>query len=302
MIVYCAALAASAFVVFALRQAIGPGAILKYAAALACGLLTGLSGNPLIIDLPALIALKLGAPAPALTNLPSVFLGGWFSPALCYGVFAALMAAAPIRDGLKKGWLRYKPALLIPATALPGMALAWWANHSAKLFVEISAGFFDSPYLVGFVAAAVLALGIVKWAARSEPAPRHWAWSIVVGPAIGFWIGWLDHFWMPALVVLLFFTFLFVMNESVMGTIAALPVALTPIWFAKIFYLRVTAAGLMPAGTAGVPWALVAITFAGFAAAHLFAVRLAAAMPAGARRAVFFVLYISYFAALLFSL
>jgi hypothetical protein len=301
-IVYAFALAASAAAVFALQQVIGPGAIFKYAGALACGILTGFSGNPLIVETASMIAQRAGAPDAALAHLPNIFLGGWFSPALCYGVFTALMAALTFRDGFKKGWLRYEPALLVPVTALPGMALAWWANHSAKLFVEVSTGLFNSPYLVGFVAVGVLTLGIVKWATKNEAVARHWALSLVVGPAIGFWVGWLDHLWMQGLVVLLYFTYLFLTNESIMGTIVTLPIALTPIWFGKVFYSGGGDAGLMRNGTAGVPWALVSITFAGFAAAHLFAVRIMAALPAGVRRAIFFVFYILFFAALLFSL
>jgi hypothetical protein len=301
-IIIATLLAAVAAVVFFLGKLFGPGALMKYFSAIVSGLVAGLSGNPVFAGTIQGVAARFDLSGLPTEYFPTVYLREYFSTELIYVIFAALMVAVTIRDSFKGGRLRYESALLVPVTALPGMALALWAKGSAALFRDLTAGLFESPWLVGGIAALALLLGIVRWAARGEQAPRHWALSIAVGPFAGFWVGYLDRYWIPALIVILYFTYLFVLNESESATISSLPIAFLPVACAKIFFMQASGAGaLLPVGVAGISWPIVGAALAGFAASSLFAARLMHALSAPARRAIFFCAYIVFFVSLMFN-
>ncbi|MFA6447903.1 MAG: hypothetical protein WCX65_00405 [bacterium] len=289
-IMFAAILFASVCLVFAFEALLGAGSTLRYAASLASGMLAGFSGNPLWYSLPARIAAYYGAPPSVVACFPSGLLHRYFTPELSILFFTFVMAAVAAYDGIKKQRIRYEPAVLIPATALPVMYLSMQMRETSASFYELFRGVFAGPYPTGFIAAATIILGISKWAMRSDGSGgRHWAWSLAAGPVIGFWFGYLEFSWTVSLVALLYFSYLFFMNEDITGIIHGLPFAAMPLIVGKIVFSKSGAGAAFSVAAGPVPWLPIVMVTAGFAGAHLFSTRLMAALPAGARRAAFFI-------------
>ncbi len=295
LILFGTALAAAFALFFFAGNLIHPHAPALYAASLASGVLSGLSGNPVCIGLPQMALNVAGMEPPAW--LATGMLSNLFAPQLIYVAAALMTALASLRFGLKTGALRYETAVLLPATALPGMVLAWWARNAGALFYENTESFFNSPYLTGALIVAMLMLSIARAGFGWRPPVRHWAFSIAAGPFAGFWIGYIGGEWIFALAVFIFFIYLFVLNETELGTITGAPIAMFPIGVAKLF--AENSGGwdaLIHISETGAPWAAVATCAAGITAAHLFAVMLMAALPLNARRIVFNALFFVFFA------
>jgi hypothetical protein len=300
VVLFAAALFASACFVFAFEGLLGPGAALLYAAALVSGVLSGLSGNPLWYSLPAAILIKFGNPGGIAALFPAELINKYLKPEASLLFIAIIMAVVSFYDVVKKRRVKYESAFLLPATALPVMCLAIQMRESAAPFYDLFKGVFAGPLPIGFIAAATLLLGIAKWAARTDPGSgRHWSWNIAAGLIIGFWFGYLEYSWAVSLIALLYFSYLFILNEDGTGIIYCLPLAAIPLITGKIV-LSKTAVSAFQASAGPIPWALVIITVAGFSAACLFGTRLMSALPAGLRRALFFVTLFVFLFSILF--
>jgi len=301
IILFGAVLAASAGAVFAVQGAIETTITGRYAVALVSGLLTGVSGNPLWLELISKVAELFGADSIA-SLLPQNYLGDCFSREMIFLAAVCAMALVSLLDGLRKGRMRYEPALIIPSLGFPAMLLAIRERTNAQSFYNLFSDFFKGPYPIGFVALCTLLLCIVRLASRAEPQKcRHWLFSFAAGPFIGFWIGYLETSWVQSLFTLLLFSYIFILNEDVVGIIYSIPVAAAPLLGAKIFFLGAEMAKTPDAASCGIPWAAIAVSAAGFAAAHLFTTRLAAAIPSGPRRTLFFSTTLVFLASLMFN-
>ncbi len=302
LILFGAALVISAAAVYAVREILGPGAFARYIIALVSGLATGISGNPLILRLVERIVIAVPQLKQFAPDLPTQFLASRFPADMVILAAAGVAGMATLRDGIKTGALRYEPMLLIPATAVPGMLPAVWARSASALFRDLFAGAINSPYVVGFVVIVTLGLGVARWAMRWSSPPRHWLWSIIIGPMIGFWIGYLDSFWSQALIALMYFGWMIVLNEEVTGVIAGLPLALLPIWAVKTLYLQPAARAAEGAPMAAPEIAAIVAVAAGFAAAHLFAFRIMSSMKPCGKRALFHIAFAAFFIMILIKM
>jgi hypothetical protein len=294
LILNAAIIAAVGGAVFAAAGALGEGrAFAVFALASAAGLLAGFTGNPALVVLPERAAERFGVGTAQAADFPSAVLEGFLSPEAMIFAAAVVMAAVVARDGLKKGWFRYEPALIVPGLGLAGMAAAAWAKGAGSLFYELFSGFFSNAAPVWFIAGALGLFGAARWLGGWNPSRRHWMWSAVAGPAVGFWAGYVEVVWIQALVALLFFVYLLVLNEDEPGMAAGVPFAFVPLCAAKLFFVDggMSAAGPHVADMQGAPWAMFACAAAGFALSSLLAARLLVALPAKAARHVFFPLF-----------
>ncbi len=302
LILFGAVLVASAGAVFAAQGATGATTTGRYGAALVSGLLTGVSGNPLWLELIAKFAKLFGIESIA-ALFPQNQLAGCLPREMIFLSAACVMGLVALLDGLRKGRMRYEPAIIIPSLGFPAMLLAIRERATAQSFYSLFSDFFKGPYPIGFIALCTLLPCIVRLASRSDPRKgRHWLLSFAAGPFIGFWIGYLETSWVQSLFVLLFFFYVFILNEDVMGIIYGVPVAAAPLLGAKIFYLGAETAKTPAAAGGGIPWAALIVSAVGFAAAHLFSTRLAAALPSAPRRAIFFATTIVFLISLLLNI
>ncbi len=294
LILHAAIIAAAGGAAFVLAGGAGDGRTFAvFAFAAAAGLLAGFTGNPALVALPERAAERFGVGAAQAADFPSAVMGGFLSPEAMILAAAGLMAAASARDGLKRGWFRYEPALIVPGLGLAGMAAASWARGAGSLFYELFSGFFSSAAPVWFIVGAVALFGAARWLGGWTPARRHWMWSAAAGPAVGFWAGYVEVVWIQALVALLFLVYMLVLNEDETGMAAGVPFAFVPLCAAKLFFVEggMSSSGPHVADMQGAPWALFAAVAVGFALSSLLAARLLAALPAKAARHVFFPLF-----------
>jgi hypothetical protein len=290
LILFAVILFSSVCFIYALEELLGPGTTIRYAASLVSGILAGFSGNPLWYALPAKLAPHFGLSTSSIACLPSGLLHQYFKPDISILFITLVMAASTAYDGIKKQRVRYEPAVLIPAIALPVMYLATQMRVNSENFYYLFKDLFSGQIPIGFIAGMLIILGIAKWAMRSDSGTgRHWSWSLAAGSIIGFWFGYLEYSWVNSLVVLLYFSYLFVMNEGILGMIYGLPLSALPLIAGKIIIEKSGAGPFMVKPDASFQWAQLLITIVGFGFAYLFSTRLMAALHSGIRRTLFFI-------------
>lgn len=267
---------------------------LKYLAAVGTGFVTGMSGNPAALLMPGGLLEMLGAGRSIKEFFPTTALAAVFPLSSMVFIVSAACGFAGTRDGIKRGWLRYEPALVMAALALAGMAAAWWAKSVSPLFNDLMSSVANSPYFLGAVFFIILFLGAAKLLSGGAATNRHWLLSVAAGPVTGFWVGYLGEHWFWFLAALLLFVYVIVLNERIMGILVSIPLVMSPICAAKIFY---DAGGASPAvllNRDAADWPAVAAIGFSFVIGHIFMLRVMEALPAGVRRGVFFTSYIVF--------
>ncbi len=267
----------------------------RYIAAVATGFLTGVSGNPVFFLIPGGVAEMFGVHPDIISVFPYSMVSPVIPASTSILFVSVLCGITGLRDGLKRGRLRYEPAMILPVLSLTGMAAAWWAKSVSPLFNDLMSSVANSPYFLGAVFFMILFLGAAKLLAGNKSTNRHWLLSIAAGPVIGFWIGYLGGAWMWFLAAILLFVYVIVLNESIMGIIVSLPLVAAPVCAAKIFY---NSGGsfhsLFRGELSAIEWpALVSIAVF-FCLGHLFMIKVMGALPSGVRRGVFFSSYIIF--------
>jgi len=291
LVIVSVVLAAAGAVVFLVSEKYPLFTIVKFAGALLTGVLAGVSGNAMMAAVPCEVFSWWGAGA---AGFPCGLPGGCVPVEVLVFVTALITGGATMKESLKRGWLRYEVVLIVPALALPGMAVAWWAQHTSPLFNDTISGAINGRVFMGLVLLAISALAVAKWSGM-DGRRHHWLWSAAAGPVLGFWVAYTGGFWMYLLVILIFFISVVLLNEDAFGAIAAMPFMLAPLLGAKFLFIH-RGGWLDILGNLWecITWEEAAIALAGIAAGRVWAARLVAALPARARRAVFFSTFIIF--------
>jgi hypothetical protein len=284
LVLFASALFASACFVYAVESLIGKSAFVNYLLALASGILTGFSGNPLW---PSLLPEFISGIFPDALRQTGFFSG--INPLYLFAFAAASMSAASIFDGIKYKRMRYEPAILIPALGVPAMIVAAGFRSDSESSLKVLSSFFNDYYLSLFLISTVLILVGIKWALKTEHIrDRHRLFSVIAGPLAGIWIGYMREFWMFSLIALLYFFYLMVLNENTSGALSGIPAAAVAFIFVKLFFFKEAASGSASGINITSNIVLLIVLSAGFMIAHIFSSRLMAALSSKTRNTIFF--------------
>lgn len=254
--------------------------------AMLSGVATGISGNPLMVDvLPGILGLFSSLQDTA-AIFPAQLLAEKLPGGLHLVIVSLVLGGAALIPAAKGKMMKYEPVLLIPSLGLLGMVFAFRARSMAPMFNDLFTGILDSMYFTGMIVLLLLVLVMMRWIYGSRSRFAHWGWSVAAGPLAGFWVGYIGPWWPFVLAAILLFIYCFIIDEDPVGIACGLPLMYAPLAGAKI--LMSNFEGWENIVTSSELWSPpVIVALLSMAAAHLCAIYILRMMPEKTARGVF---------------
>ncbi len=283
LIVVAAAIFASICFVYSLEGLIGKGSLIKYASAVATGLLTGFSGNPSWVILLPETASKISP-----DTFKSLLLLNNGNTIMAMSAAASIMFLFGLYNGIKHKSFRYQPAVIIPTLGIPAMIVATGYRTASESSLMILSDFFNDRYLAIFLHLMILILLSIKWIlSKHGYSSRHWLFSIIAGPLAGFIIGYMNALWILSLFAVMYFFIVMLLNEDISGALLLTPVASFPLIATKLIYQQHPHISLNCAyGKPEIMFIL--LLFAGFISAYYLSTRIIQSVTGSRKNTLFF--------------